>query len=425
MTRLDLFNPLKCYFDTVRPRVVFGDEHGSFLRMRLAYIAFVSVALLSAACSTAVQGSAVKETAARPGPVIDIGKLDVGPYPTEPSQPLGVTGDPRRGVLVEAQRMANNVVGPWEVDSTVTGSFGFGATVLLSAADLANIGPEPFVAAAGRHNFVNGFVSARTAEGRKILLNAVLRFADPGSASAAAADFGDIAAKTGTGVQRAEIPGHPDTVAASYTQAEGSTGKQWSAVRAFTPHGDYVFMQLAQATDGMDPAVGLVAKTVDLQGPAIDQFRATDPSEFTDISLDPDGLLARTLPVPDNEATLIQNTTYEQRGALHFQSDPARSATLFAETDTDLVAMAKTNVYQTKDSQSATRIVDGFFAELQPTSQPAKPVNNLPDSRCLQLGDKSFYCLGAADRYAIETTSQNLLDAQQQVAAQYAMLLTG
>ena len=394
--------------------------------MRLAYIAFVSVALLfSAACSTNVEGSAVKQSGAAAGPSIDISKLDVGPYPTQPSQPLGVTGDPQRGLLVEAQRMANNVVGPWEVDPAVTGWFGFGATVLLGPGDLANIGPEPFVAAAGRHNFVNGFVSARTAEGQKILLNAVLRFADDGAASAAAADFGDIAVKTGTGVQPAQIPGHPDTKAASYTQTEGATGKQWSAVRAFTAHGPYVFMQLAQAIDGLDPAIGLVAKTLDKQGPTIDQFRATDPSEFADISLDPTGLLARTLPVPEKEATTIQNTTYEQRGALQFQSDPARSAKLFSDTETDLVAMAKTNVYQTKDAASAVKIVDGFFAELQPTSQPAKPVNNLPDSRCLQLEDMSFYCLGAADRYAIETTSQNLLDAQQQVAAQYAMLLSG
>jgi hypothetical protein len=394
--------------------------------MRLAYIAFVSVALLfSSACSTAVEGSAVKQSGAPSGPTIDISKLDVGPYPTEPSQPLGVTGDPVRGVLVEAQRMANNVVGPWEVDSTVTGWFGFGAAVLLSPGDLSNIGPEPFTAAAGRHNFVNGFVTARTAEGQKILLNAVLRFADPGSATAAAGEFGDIAAKTGEGVQRAEIPGHPDAQAASYTQTEGSTGKRWNAVRAFTAHGQYVFMQLAQAVDGMDAAIGLVAKTLDKQGPTIDQFRATDPSEFADISLDPTGLLARTLPVPEKEATTIQNTTYEQRGALQFQSDPARSAKLFSDTGTDLVAMAKTNVYQTKDSASAVKIVDGFFAELQPTSQPVKPVTNLPDSRCLQLEDKSFYCLGAADRYAIETTADNLLDAQQQVAAQYAMLLNG
>jgi len=393
--------------------------------MRLAYIAFVSVALLSAACSTTVDGSAVKASGASHGPTVDIAKLDVGPYPTQPSQPLGVTGDPLRGVLVEGQRMANNVVGPWEVDPILTGWFGFGATVLQSPEDLSQIGPEPFAAAAGRHDFLNGFVSARTAEGQKILLNAVLRFADPGAAAAAAAEFGDIAAKTGEGVQRAQIPGHPDAQAASYTQTEGTGGKPWSAVRAFTPHGQYVFMQLAQAVDGMGPAVGLVAKTLDLQGPAIDKFRATDPSEFADISLDPTGLLARTLPVPEKEATTIQNTTYEQRGALQFQSDPARSAKLFTETGIDLVAMAKTNVYQTKDSASAAKIVDGFFAELQPTSRPAKPVNNLPDSRCLQLEDKTFYCLGAADRYAIETTSEKLLDAQQQVAAQYAMLLSG
>src|SRR6476619_7845458 len=94
--------------------------------MRFAYIAVISVALFSAACTTAVDGSAVKETGAAQGPTVDISKLDAGPYPTEPSQPLGVTGDPLRGTLVEAQRMANNVVGPWEVDSTLTKWFGFG-----------------------------------------------------------------------------------------------------------------------------------------------------------------------------------------------------------------------------------------------------------------------------------------------------------
>jgi hypothetical protein len=392
--------------------------------MRLAYIAFVSVALLSAACSSTVDGSAVKPSGVAAGPAVDVSKLDVGAYPTQPSQPLGTTGDPMRGVFVEAQRMANNVIGPWEVDPAVTEWFGFGATVLPNEGALAQIGPESFAAAASQHGFINGFASARTAEGQKILLNAVLRFGDQGAAAAAATDFGDIAAKTGDGVQPAQIPGHSDTRAAAYTQTEGSTGKKWSAVRAFTAHGQYVFMQLAQAIDGPDAAIGLVAKTIDLQGPAIDKFRATDPSEFADISLDPTGLLARTLPVPEQDATPIQNATYEQRGALQFQSDPARSAKLFTDTGMDLAAMAKTNVYQTKDAASAPKIVDGFYAELQPTSQPAKPVNNLPESKCLQLKDKTFYCLGAADKYAIETTAETLLDAQQQVAAQYAILLS-
>jgi hypothetical protein len=393
--------------------------------MRLASIALVSVAVLSAACSATVDGSAVKSSGAAPGPTVDVSKLDVGPYPTSPSQPLGQAGDQDRGLFVETQRMANNVIGPWEVDPTITGWFGFGATVLPNVGALAQIGPESFAAAANNHGYINGFASARTADGQKILLNAVLRFGDPGAAAAAAADFGDIAAKTGDGVAPAQIPGHPDTKAAGYTQTETATGKKWNAVRAFTAHGQYVFMQLAQAVDGQDKAVGLVAKTIDLQGPAIDQFRATDPSEFADISLDPTGLLARTLPVPDKEATPIQNATYEQRGALQFQTDPARSAKLFADVGMDLAAMAKTNVYQTKDAAGAGKIVDGFYAELQPTSQPAKAVNNLPSSKCLQLQDKTFYCLGTADKYAIEVTADKLLDAQQQVAAQYAMLLSG
>jgi hypothetical protein len=357
---------------------------------------------------------------------VDISKLDVGPYPTEPSAPLGVAGDPMRGALIEAQRMANNVVGPWEVDSTLTKWFGLGAMVLKSPDALSLIGPEQFAPAAGRHDFINGFATSRAAEGQKILLNAVLRFADDGSAAAAAADLGDVAQKTGAPpVQRATIPGHPDAQAASYTVTENGTGKKWAAVRSFTAHGPYVFTQLAQVADGLDVAIGLVAKTIDMQGPLIDQFRATDVSEFADISIDPTGLLARTLPVPEKEATVVQNTTYEQRGALQFQSDPARSAKLFADTGADLVAMAKTNVYETKDAEGAGKIVDGFFAELQPTSQPAEPVVNLPGSRCLQLEDKTFYCLGTADKYAIETTSKNLLDARQQVAAQYAMLLKG
>src|SRR5689334_2673549 len=214
-------------FDTARAGVVFGVVHGSFLRMRLAYIAIVSVALLSAACSSTVEGSPVKPSGVAAGPTVDVSKLDVGPYPTQPSQPLGVAGDPDRGLFVESQRMANNVIGPWEVDPAVTGWFGFGATVLPNVGALAQIGPETFAAAASQHGFINGFASARTQDGQKILLNAVLRFADPGAASAAATEFGDIATKTGEGVQPAQIPGHPDTKAASYTQTERSTGKKW------------------------------------------------------------------------------------------------------------------------------------------------------------------------------------------------------
>jgi hypothetical protein len=255
-------------------------------------------------------------------------------------------------------------------------------------------------------------------------LNTVLRFVDAPSAAAAAAELGDAAQHSANPPgQPAPIPGHPDAVAASYAVTEEATGKHWTAVRAFTAHGPFVLMQFAQAVEGLDRAAALIAKTLELQGPRIDQFRATDPAEFADISIDPTGLLARTLPVPETQATVVQNTTYEQHGALHFQSDPGRSAALFTQTGMDLVAMAKTNVYQAKDADGAAKIVDGFFAELQPTSKSASGVRNLEGSRCLQMPDKSFYCLAAADRYAIETSGATLLDTQQQVAAQYVMLM--
>jgi hypothetical protein len=393
--------------------------------IKVAWLVFT--VMLVGACTVNVDGSPVKAEGGPPQGSIDVDKLDVGPYPTEPSSPLGVAGDPRRGVVIEAQRMANNVIGPWEVDATLTASFGFGALVLHSAEAMTLIGPGELAAVAGRHNFVNGFAAARVAENKKMLLNAVLRFADEGSAAAAAADLGTTALQQ-RGVdgpaQAVPIPNHPDAQANQFNIMDRVAGR-WTAVRSFTPHGSYVLMQLAQATDGLDPATALVSKAIDLQVPAIDDFRATDPSEFADISIDPTGLLARTLPAPEQDAPSARNATYEQRGALHFQSDPVRSAKLFSETGTDLVAMAKTNVYQTKDSDAAAGIVDGFYAELEATSQPAKPVNNMPDSRCLQLEDNAFYCLATADRYAIETSGPNLLGTQQQVAAQYVMLMSG
>src|SRR5258705_1917497 len=79
VTRLDFFGtatPLNCFSTPRRVRVVFGVAHGSFLRMRLAYIAVISAALLSAACSTAVDGSAVKKSGAAKGPTVDISQLD-------------------------------------------------------------------------------------------------------------------------------------------------------------------------------------------------------------------------------------------------------------------------------------------------------------------------------------------------------------
>jgi hypothetical protein len=358
--------------------------------------------------------------------VVDVSRLDTGNYPVKPSAPLGTAGSPIAGSLVDAYRMANFVVGPWEVDPSLTTPNGVAAEVLKSSAAVGLIEPAVIAAAVGG-NFVNGFVSNREAPGQLVLQNTVLRFADPTYAAAAAADMGANALTEQLAIPSpvlsVGIPEHPDALASQHSYTPQGETQPWADVRSFTAHGPYVLAQLVEAKDGVDAAVSLIAKTIDAQGPLIDMFKATDPADFANEPLDPTGLLARTVPSAADHTDVTQRAVYQQRAALHFQQDPIKAAEVFSQNGMDLLAMYATNVYRAKDAASAARIVDEFAAEQLPAGKPVDGVNNLPDSRCFQLDQGVVYCVVPADRYAIEIQADQLVAAHQLAAAQYAMLL--
>jgi hypothetical protein len=349
--------------------------------------------------------------------------LDVGSYPTAPRPPLGAAGNASSGAVADAQDMADFVVGPWEVDQSLITPYLNSYYVLNAPNALQQLGPELIAAAAGRHGFVNGFASARQATGTGAMINAVLRFPDPAAAAAAIPDMNEAAAKLpiqGTLPAAAAIPGHPDAVASTYSFTPQGSNRTFATIRSFAPHGPYVLMQFVQSIDGVDAAVALVGKAVDLQGPAIDPFKAATPDALATVSLDPSGLLARTISATDTSTA--KNAVYGARGAMHFQGDPIASATLFKDNGVTEVAMAKTNVYQAEDASAAVTITKSFGEEISAEgTKPADPVPALPDSRC-QAFPKGFYCVAPAGRYAIEARGDQLLDAQQQVSAQYVML---
>lgn len=389
-----------------------------------ATLAILGTAVLLSACSQQVTGSPITATGGPPPGTVDIAGLDVGNYPTKPA-PLGTAGSPDVGAIVEAQRMANNVTGPWEVDPALTGTYALGGMVLVPKRmpvlqDLAE--------AVKRHRFVNGFSSSRQSRDETTnLQNAVLRFADPASASAAAADMGRIVAETRLEVHTspvvsAPIPGHPDAIASSVTYNVGAVGM--TTVRSVTPRGPYVLVQVAATSAGLEAATALVTGTLDRQGPLIDQFQATDLAGFAALPLDPTGLLAKTLPVAATDAILTQRTVYQRQGALHFQSDPVLSAKTFADAGMDAMSRANTTVYQARDAAAAQQMTDVFAEEVAAEAEPADAVPGLPTSRCFAV-DRSTYCLGTADRYTIEASSTQPADAQQKLAAQYAMLVAG
>jgi hypothetical protein len=391
-----------------------------------AGLAVLGAATLLTACTSEVSGSPV--TAAGPPPgTVDIAGLDVGNYPTTPA-PLGTAGSPEVGAIVEAQRMANYVTGPWEVDPALVVGYIRQPMVLIprqvSVPVLKEIGQ-----AAERHQFVNGFfVSRRSKDDTTFLHNAVLRFPDPGAAAAAVGDIATAADDVQLPMQTsppvpAPVPGHPDSVASSSTHTNGP--RTWATVRSATPRGPYVLVQQAQSAGGVEATAALVARTLNLQGPLIDRFRATAPAEFADLQIDPTGLLAKTLPIATKDATLIQRTVYERRGALHLQSDPVLSAATFDRAGMDLLAYAKTTLYQARDEAGAQLMSETFVDEVAATSTPADGVPNLPDSRCLALDGGGHFCYAVADRYLIEVNAMQLADAHQRVSAQYAMLMAG
>ncbi|KAA0085299.1 hypothetical protein CIW52_04965 [Mycolicibacterium sp. P9-64] len=398
------------------------------MRRSVQFGVLVASALVVAACGNDTRSadpapSTTAPTTSPPPAVVDPKLLDVGTYPTVPYPPLGVAGSPEAGVIADAKQMANFVVGPWAIDERLIDPYLDSFYLIDTATALMGLGPETVAVAAGKRGLINGFASERQETDKTALVNAVLRFSDPGAAAAAAADMGDASAKfaiAGSTPTVVAIPGHPDAVASTYPFTPHGSDKTRATIRSFTPHGPYVLMQFVQAVDGVDAAAALVAKAIDAQGPSIDQFKAAAPEALAAVPLDPTGLLAKTLPT--TSAARAKNAVYDIRGAAHFQTDPIASTKLFKENGVSEVAMAKTNVYQAKNAAGAIAITDSFGMEV--TSEgtaAAAPIPQLPHSHCMGF-PKGFYCVAPAGEYAIEARGEQLLDVQQQISAQYVIL---
>jgi hypothetical protein len=379
------------------------------------------------ACGHTVSGTA---TSSKPsGPAASTpssAQPDPGNFPTKPRAPLGAANTPFVGRLLDAQRMAGYVTGPWEVDPALIEAFPPQAVVIKNADALSIFLDKDDAAVAGRHDFVNGFHTARQiASQQRSLRNAVLRFADPAAASAAATELAQTElAKPVSGATRTAvpIPGHPDALTSSYPFTDNASHKERANVTSFTPHGPFVLVQIAQSFAGLDEAVGLVAGTLDLQIPLIDQFTPTPVADFPSLPRDPSGLLARTIPVSDKDETVNLNATFDRRGMLQFQSDSVKSAQLFGDTGMDLATAGKTTVYQASDPAGASKIVDEFIAEVSATGHPDDPVPGVPGSKCVNLSSAGVYCVAPAGRYAIESRTGQRTEVHQLVAAQYLML---
>lgn len=409
--------------------------HRGFLKGGVAACAAVLVAAGTGGCSSTMDGAATKSassTSAAAG--VDASKLDAGNYKTTPRAALGDAGKPEVGALLEAQRLANYVTGPWEVDPALTAplAFGIGPGSLAlpgGAKALTSFFSPDQNQAMALDGYVNGFATARQVAKQKQLMNVVLRFTDPAAASAAATSVAQaqiahpIPLPPPIPTTSITIPGHPEAVATTHMFEDRNIGQTWTVVDSFTPHGPFVLMQRAQLIGPADGATSMVAKTLDLQGPAIDQYKLVDPAQFATVPRDPSGMLARAIPLPKGGGTPNSNITLDAHGLLNFDSDPVAAAKNLSEAGVDLGVSAGDFVYRAKDAGAATGLVNAMVTKMQADGPVSETVPNLPGSHCQKAADgKSVTCVAAADRYAYEITAHTLKDAQQQAAAQYLLL---
>jgi hypothetical protein len=399
-----------------------------------------AVTVLAGCGGAPVQGKPVPEGATTAAAQVDVSKLNTGSYPIAPTAPLGVAGSPDTGRRLEAQLMAPYVLGPWQVDASLTEGSAPAAVVVLSKDDFAfNLRARVSAGAFGQP-FVVGFVADRHNADQSApmsLRNGVLRFADDRAAgdAVAAMTSSTMTLPLDASVRPAltespsaiPVPGHPGSSGLLLKYTEDATPKQ--EVTALTAHGPYVVFQVVQHPKGPDAAAALAAHALDLQLPLLDGFQPSNPTFFPQLPLDPTGLVARTLPTPLGEESPLSGSAYPPAGALHAEANPVVVGPQLSTAGVDEVSIGASTLYRTKDAATATALAKDFgdAAAKQPSAQAAAGVPGLPDSRCLLVADANglvpkYLCLATFDRYAFKTSARDFTRAQQQLAAQYRML---
>ncbi|MET4427501.1 hypothetical protein [Mycolicibacterium sp. 624] len=414
--------------------------------LRTATVLACAAAMVAGCAAPTTSGKAVMDTDADAAVVA---LMDTGAYPTTPGHPFGVAGDDAYSQnMLEAHRIAEFTVGPWEVDNAlVTLPKGINTIVTspLPTVKIMRDGeilPIPLPDVAEAHGFMSGFSSVRVSPPQagqsRGLQNVVLRFPDAPAAAAAAAE---MAAKAPP--LQGILPGpptpveySPEALAVTYALPDAIT-----RVDSFTAHGVFVLYQSARTADALvgTSAINLVVGNLIAQKKRIDEFTPTEPSALASLPLDPTGqLFARTLWAPDNALPVIAGV-WPPQGWLHFEEDPIATGAVFNAAGVDAVTQRLTTVYQAGNADGAARIVDEFARQIDELDSVniIDGVPGLPSAQCFErvkdwLPETAapswqrvmwhFKCVASVDRYAYTAFSEDAADARQQMSAQYRIL---
>ncbi|MVU78896.1 hypothetical protein GPX89_16790 [Nocardia sp. ET3-3] len=405
------------------------------VRRTAAAAALVLSAALVTACGS---DSGPGPAAAPPDPVVDLTKLDIGNLPTQPKH-YGKADNPDLARAVQAERMANYIPLPSEVNpevkypaAAINGAirpfidFGSGAMKL-------RVNAKPDVLAAAAPGFVSGFVTTGNSEKAPGLgyeySNVVLQFTDDAAATTAAQALGQADFDAVPGSQRLRIDKYPDAFVYLDTQYDfNALVRSWYATGRFVLF-TYIWDDMMAQSGMSDPAKLLARAQLGLDAipPALAKIPVFPQDQLTEQPVDLDGVLGRTLPtVNDDRNERGIPGVYDRHGGLQlFPEDDA--AALFDKAGVDRVAFNGATVYRARDAAGADAIV-AARSETSRVFRPADSPANLPNAQCRKYigpvpNSMTYYCYVRRGRFAAEVATGQLLDAQQRISAQYAMLV--
>ncbi|MGW4124019.1 DUF7373 family lipoprotein [Nocardia sp. NPDC004711] len=357
---------------------------------------------------------------------LDVRTLDTGSYPV--NRYTYDRNNAGKGNTLEGIRMTAAVAPAVKIDSHL--NIGRGGVVLSTVDDVVNVS---HLSSAVKGVLTNrGFVAGFAASGSDredvndnpdpngtTITTRVLRFPSADNAKLAARELEDTDFNVALNVnQKLTLPDYPDAYA-HWRPGVPNIGLTMARK-------DFVISLfiLRPSADQKD-LLSWAKKTLDAQVPTLDAFQETPNDQISQLPVDPDRLLARTLVTDRDHKTVDPDNfaVFPANWLILPSDDMAYWTKLVSDGGADEMSSADGNfVIRLRDGKAGADFVTGMISNLQEsaTSGPDK----VPDVKCVhRTSDKTpSRCYVSYKQYVGVVNGTNDSDAQRKAAAQYALL---
>ncbi|WP_438943988.1 DUF7373 family lipoprotein [Nocardia blacklockiae] len=389
-----------------------------------------SAAGLTAAAVVAGCGSTVT---ANYGPAeVDVRKLDIGSYHTEPND-LRFDYAPtfNSAQYLAVMRLADAVATGPEIDAKL--DYGIGAGAITRPEDAVNAKFASSLAPVlGKYGMLYGFSSASSdkmdnpgaMDGDTGVAMTVFQFPDENAAAAAAKEFEavdfDIARDQN---QSVALP--------KYSQALSHWRPGVRTLGTRMARGSYVLnITVRTPQNDISALTALAERVYDMQLPLLDALPPLTKREILHLPYDAAGILRRTFhPDVTFGPVVPSEMSVSRRGFIHFLGVGKNKAkTMVDDAGVDAIGIVGKDIltWRTPDRKSAEKLAEQLRGSNHKLLESPRGV---PDSSCWEASSgapsmfaaRNFTCLVRYDRYVGEVSSSQLLDTQQRAAAQFAL----